>query len=268
MGKCKNCGTPYKEAKKGSPEYMLTYGDMMTLLLCFFVMMYTTATVDGHKFKLILSAFRGSFYILPGGKTFSEAPLMDMGQQMTNLPAEVKGDQLDKALQNAVSAFKAEIADKRIRITEDERGVVITFASDAYFKAGSAQLTDELRSVLTKVSSTLMNLPNHFRVEGHTSDRPLTDPELKDKYPTNWELSTARAVNVLKYLVENKYVKPYRISAAGYGAYRPIESNETPEGRAMNRRVDLIILRERVGRREEPKYKSSIDGYLDEIQKR
>ncbi len=263
MGKCKKCGTEYKS---GAPEYMLTYGDMMTLLLCFFVMMFTVAEVDGHKFKLVLSAFRGSFYILPGGKTFSEAPLMDMGQTMTNLPAEVKGDQLSKALKNAVSVFKAEIKDKRIRITEDERGVVITFASDAYFKGASAELSSELKSVLDKMSGVLLNLPNHFRVEGHTDNKPVKDPEAKTRFPTNWELSAARSVNVIKYLIENRFAKPYRVSAAGYGEYRPIESNDTPEGRAMNRRVDLIILREHVGRKEEPKYKSSIDRYLTEIQ--
>ena len=261
MGKCKKCGTPYKE---GVPEYMLTYGDMMTLLLCFFVMMYTTAQIEGHKFNLVLSAFKGSFNILKGGKTFSEAPLFDMGQVMTNLPAQKKGEALDEALKNAVSVFQAEIKDKRIRITKDERGVVITFANDAYFEPASAELTDALKVALNKLSGVLKNLPNHFRVEGHTDSRTIP-AEARDRFPTNWELSTARAVNVLRYYVEEEIVKPSRISSAGYGKYRPLESNDTPEGRALNRRVDFIILREEVGLRQEPKAKNEIDSYLREM---
>ncbi|NJM15151.1 MAG: OmpA family protein, partial [Bacteroidales bacterium] len=161
-----------------------------------------------QKFQLVLSSFKGSFYMLPGGKTFTEAPLMDMGQQMTSMTSEKAGDELDESQQNAVFVFQAEIKDKRIQITTDERGVVITFASDVYFEGSSAELKDDMKLVLQKLSKVLKTLPNYFRVEGHTDNSVIPEEFFGKNSPTNWDLSTGRSLNVLKYLIDNDFVKP------------------------------------------------------------
>ena len=120
-----------------------------------------------------------------------------------------------------------------------ERGVVIHFTDRVLFDLGKAELKPEAKEVLQLVAQELKAWPNHIRVEGHTDNLPIrTAP-----YPSNWELSTARATEVLRYLIDVGGLAPERMSAAGYGEYRPIAPNDSEEGRAKNRRVDIVLLR-------------------------
>ena len=234
-----------KKERKGprlTPGYMTTFGDMMNLLLTFFILLLTTATIQGREFKLILSAFTGSFGMMPGGMTLSKGKLADMGKTIESLPSEQKGRRLAKARKKATHIFKPEIAAKKIRIREDERGLVITLMNDAYFGKSKYELTPEIEEALDKVSVMLQNpeIRNKVRVEGHTDNTPLK----RDTIPRdNWELSSQRAVAVVKYLIE-KDVVPKRLSAAGLGEYRPLpgNTNDTPEERALNRRIEIILL--------------------------
>lgn len=232
-----------------TPGWMTSYGDMTTLLLTFFVFMFTTATIDGQEFRLILTAFRGSLGMLTGGQTLQAGRLEEMGMIMETLPAQQKGNKLAKAKQKAIQFFEPEIKSKKVRVAQDdERGIVITLVNDAYFKTGSAEINiKETEGILNKITDLILDIDNDIRIEGHTDDIPIVSSE----FDSNWELSTQRAVNVLKYIVsrsiklgvEEKDVSE-RMSAAGYGPYRPISGNEnrTPEERAQNRRVDIIIL--------------------------
>ncbi len=227
---------------EGSPEWMTTYGDMVTLLLTFFVMMYTTATVDGAKIKLILAAFNG-LGLRSGGTTLqATGQLADMGNTIMALPSTQAGRALDEARKKAVSLFQPEIKAKKVRVKEDERGLVISLAADAFFEPASAEVNiEESRDVLERVSNLLISLEDHkFRIEGHT-DSISTDPD--GPWRTNWELSTARATNVLHYLVDFG-VNEENFQVAGFADTVPIASNETEEGRAYNRRVDIIVLSE------------------------
>lgn len=234
-----------KEKRKGPKPvagYMTTWGDMMSLLLIFFILLLTTATIQGREFKLILSAFSGAFGMMPGGLTLSTGKLADMGMTVESLPATQKGRRLAKARKRAVHVFKPEIAAKKIRIQEDERGLVITLMNDAYFDKASYELNTEIKEALNKVAVMLKNpeIRNKVRIEGHTDTTLLR----RDTIPRdNWELSAQRAVSVVKYLVE-KGVVPKRLSAAGLGEYRPLpgNSNNTPEERALNRRIEIILL--------------------------
>lgn len=232
-GKCKKC------PPEGAADWMLTYGDMVTLLLTFFVMMYTTAEVDGSQLKLILAAFSG-LGVLEGGNTLQAGELAELGNNIMTLPSVDKGRALDKARKRAISQFQPEIKSKKVRVTEDERGLVISLAADSFFRPASAEVDIEnTRETLQKVSQLLISLEDRkFRVEGHTDAAP-TDPT--GDWPTNWELSAARAVNTLKYLVEYS-VPEDQFQVAGFADTVPLATNDTPEGRAYNRRIDIVIL--------------------------
>ncbi len=232
------------EEDEGAPQWLLTYGDLTTLLLTFFVMMFTAANVDGREMQLILSAFQGSFGLMPGGRTLSIGKLAEMGNVIESLPSNEKGRGMAKAIKEAQSIFQPEIRSRKVVVTVDERGIVISLASDAFFNRASAELDIErAREVLEKIAELITQTDykdKHIRIEGHT-DSTATDPD--GPWLSNWHLSSARALNVLGYLVDFG-ADPDRMSVAGYGEYKPIFSNDTEEGRSKNRRVDIVILRE------------------------
>jgi chemotaxis protein MotB len=239
---------PVRKKKKkcppeGAADWLLTYGDMTTLLLTFFIMLLTTATVDGQKLKLILSAFPG-LGMFEGGNTLQAGRLAELGNTIMSLPSMNRGRALDNARKRAISEFQPEIKSQRVRVKEDERGLVISLASDAFFRQASAEVNIEAtRDLLQRISNLLSAeelTERKFRIEGHTDATP-TDPA--GAWETNWELSTARATNVLHYLVDYG-VNEQQFQVAGFADTVPLASNDTPEGRAYNRRVDIIILSE------------------------
>jgi len=241
--KCKKEGGPMP-----SPGWLTTYGDLTTLLLTFFVFTFTTATINGDEFRLVLTAFRGSLGMLSGGMTLSKGKLEEMGMMIETLPAQVAGKKLAKALKKAESLFKPEIQAKTVRVEENERGIVITLMNDAYFPVGSADIVfDSTKRLLAKIAQLLLSVDNYVRVEGHTDNTPIN----KGPYNSNWELSSQRAVNVVKYMMNSVKgnTSEYqnlgkRLSATGYAEFRPLpgNNNRTPEERAQNRRVEIIIL--------------------------
>ena len=228
---------------EGAPEYMLTYGDMVTLLLTFFVMLLTTATIDGYKLRLILAAFPG-LGNLEGGNTLEAGRLAELGNTIESLPSMERGRALDQARRQAISLFQPEIRSQQVRVTEDERGLVISLASDAFFGPASAEVQiEQTRDILQKLAQLLSSdaLGNRiFRIEGHTDSTP-TDPE--GQWQSNWDLSAARSLAVLRYLQEFG-VSDRQFQVMGLADTRPLYSNDTPEGRAYNRRVDVVILTE------------------------
>ncbi|ADK80700.1 flagellar motor protein MotB [Sediminispirochaeta smaragdinae] len=233
---------PKKKKKKcptGSPAWMNTYGDMVTLLLTFFVMLYTTSTPDDSKMNLILAAFSG-LGMYTGGQTLQEGKLAELGNMIMSLPSTNRGRALDEARRKAISQFEPEIKSQKVRVQQDERGLIITLASDAFFKPASAEVQiEESRETLQKLSALLRSMPGRkFRIEGHTDSTP-TDPT--GPWPTNWELSTDRATNVLHYLVDFG-VTENQFQVAGFADTVPLASESTEEGKAYNRRVDIIIL--------------------------
>ena len=228
---------------EGAPDWLLTYGDMTTLLLTFFILMFTTAEVDGYDLRMILAAFRG-LGTFQGGNTIQAGRLAELGNNIMSLPSQESGKALDKARKTAISLFQPELKTKMVRIKEDERGLVITLTGDTFFNPASAEVDlEESRSLLQKVSGLLMSpelADKTFRIEGHTDSVP-TDPN--SDFPTNWELSTARSTNILKFLVEFG-VEESMFQVAGFADTVPLASNDTSEGRAYNRRVEIVVLTE------------------------
>ena len=229
--------------REGAADWLLTYGDMVTLLLTFFVLLYTTAEIDGYRLRLILAAFPG-LGSLEGGVTLQEGRLAELGNTIESLPSMQRGRALDEARRQAVSIFEPEVRSNQVRITQDERGLVISLASDAFFESASAELNiEESREVFIKLSELLQSdavANRKFRIEGHTDNVP-TDPT--GPWETNWELSTARSLSVLR-LLRDYGVPEERFQVMGLADTVPLVSNDTAEGRAYNRRVDVIILTE------------------------
>ncbi len=238
MKKKRKCPPP-------APGWLTSWGDLTTLLLTFFVLMFSTAEIDGKDFFLVLSSFRGSLGMFAGGYTLSKGRLEEMGMNIQTLPSSEAGRSLAKRLKKALETFKPEVAAKKVRVSEDERGLIISMSGDAYFDPGSAILKPDAKILLGKVASIFKHIPNFGRIEGHTDNSPITITGALKRYETNWELSSARSVNVVRYLVENSKVAPQQLSAVAFAQYRPIDDNNTPEGRAFNRRVDIVVLREK-----------------------
>ncbi len=235
-----------KHEIKGAPPWLVTMGDMNNLLMCFFiVMMGDITTTSQEEFQLMMSSFKGSLGVFEGGSSMAKGRLVELGHNMMNLPSSEKARALAKTMKKAKEAFKPEIQSKFVRMREDERGLVITLSSDAYFDTGSARLRDEIKPVLKKVADITRDIPNYIRIEGHTDNRQIPPAGIREGYSSNWELSSARSINCTRYLAEEAGINPNRLSAVAFGQYRPIDDNGTPEGRAYNRRVDIIILRDK-----------------------
>jgi chemotaxis protein MotB len=232
-----------KKCEEGAPAWLLSWGDLTTLLLTFFVVMYDVGSIDQVDLNIMLSAFQG-LGPREGGNTLQSGKLAELGNTVMNLPAMERGQSLARAKKTALSVFQPEVKARKVRIKEDERGLIISLASDAYFRPASADVNiEESRTLLQNLALLLSSgdlAGRTFRIEGHTDDRP-TDPD--GPFPTNWELSTARSTNVLHYLVDFG-VDERRFQVAGFSDTVPLASNDTEEGRAYNRRVDVVILNE------------------------
>ncbi len=231
-----------QECPLGAPLFLLTYSDMVTLILTFFVMLFTVAKVEGKEMRIILSAFRGSMGFFEGGQTLTAGKLEQMGMNLMNLPAKEKGKTLSKDLNVATEIFEPEIKSNKVAVRQDERGLVISLIGNDHFPPGSARLTDEAKKILVKTGKLLRQYNSLIRLEGHTDETSVARSPAGEKYETNWELSSQRAINVLRYLHEYEDIEPARMSAISYGQYRPLTDSDTPEGRAINRRVDIVIL--------------------------
>ncbi len=236
------------EVSYSTPAWMTTYGDMNSLLLTFFIMLIATMSKNTAttEMQLILSAFKGSLGALEGGNTLTKGPLAEFGNSIESLPSQDIGTKLSRAMKQAEQVLTPEIKAKKVRIQETQKGYKITLASDLFFRPGSAEIDfEEGRDVLRKVGLLLKEAGSDIKIEvvGHTDNSPIPKAsEIAKIYPTNWELSTARSSSVVRYF-EALGVNPSQMYAEGRGEHEPLESNDTPEGRAYNRRIDIYVSR-------------------------
>jgi chemotaxis protein MotB len=229
-----------KRPSANSGGWMLTYGDMITLLLVFFVLLWSMAQVDIERFRTMAERFSHTFGT---GGGFSVLDLEETGSWVTeySMPAELdmpmrSYDALDVTteLGNAVSAAGVE---GDISIRTHMEGVIVSLQESLIFPPGGAELLPEGKKVLDGIIEVLADMPNPIRVEGHTDDRPTESAV----YPGNWELSAARAISIVRYM-EARGIEPERLSAIACGPYQPIFPNDTPENRRRNRRASLVIV--------------------------
>jgi len=229
---------PEAEAEPSHERWLLSYADFITLLLVFFIIMYSMSTINKTKFDQVVAMLSEAF-----GGSHSVVAMYNNGVMEKNFyPSQVKTKEQKSLYVKTVSALQKEIQSKEIKVTADKRGIVISLNSDFYFASGSADLNDSAFNVLHKLGALFQGLPNNIRVEGHTDSLPIPPGSaIAEKYPTNWELSAQRAVNVVK-VFEKDGLEKGKVSAAAFADTHPLKANDTPENRALNRRVEIVIL--------------------------
>lgn len=239
----------------GAPAYMNTYGDMMTLLLVFFVLLFAMSTVDIEKYKAFASSFDGGSSVLQSDVSTSSDILI--GDGLTQLPGSdmsVTDGQGNRYKDEKLEAMEKEIKehlatyDLKQKVETSNNGDYITIKFDdiLLFDIGKADLKPGAKEVLKTIGTLLEKYLEdeglRLAFEGHTDNVPIRTA----KFPSNWELSAARAIAVAKFYIEEMDFNPRQISTEGLGEYVPIEPNNTAEGRATNRRVEIKILNEPV----------------------
>ncbi|MFZ5966584.1 MAG: flagellar motor protein MotB [Bacillota bacterium] len=233
-----------EEVKPGAPEWMTTYGDMVTLLLCFFVLLFAFSSIDVQKFKAIMQSFQGSLGVLKNGQTIEEDQYINQALDEEKTTKQLEELEDFKKLKEAVEQYLSENnMDTEILVDLETRGLLLRFKDNVLYDSGKADIKSGAKQTLAFLSDLLKQeefLEKFIRVEGHTDTDPIINIK---KYPTNWELSVARASNVVRFLIEETGLKPERLSASGYSQYHPIAPNDTADNKGKNRRVDIVILR-------------------------
>ena len=251
--------------------WLIPYADLLTLLLALFIVLFAASNVDKEKFAAIAQAFN----IEMGGSSAGILPPGGVGVN-PNFPAHppsaspspsptgengIEGEFEEKELHDLQKLqieleeyFKEENLHANVGMHIDERGLVISFNNSVLFDSGKADIRSEYVPLLTKMGVIIKRLNHHIRVEGHTDNLPIHS----SRFPSNWELSVTRATTVVKIFIDNSSIEPEMLAAVGYGESRPVTVNDTVEGRAKNRRVDVILLNTKFDRLEMENKQSAI----------
>jgi len=247
---------PEKEANH--ERWLVSYADFITLLFAVFVTLYAMSQTDKRKVEALVASMKESFGHVRTGASSERVNVIE-STDMRIIPgkAEIltpgKGGQDDlvhrkrshaetKDFEEIKAAIEANLklhgAQDKVSVEVTKRGLVVTLKEAGFFDSGSADVVKSSYSLLAKVAESLVHYNNPIRVEGNTDNVPISSRFFK----SNWELSTARATNIVHYLIENYKFQPEKISAVGYGEYRTIADNEDETGRRKNRRVDIVLL--------------------------
>ncbi|QXM06142.1 flagellar motor protein MotB [Crassaminicella indica] len=233
-----------EEAQSGAPEWMTTFSDLMTLLLCFFVLLFSFSSIDAKKFTAVLQSFQGSLGVLSGGKTLENTPYIEEALNDERLTKQIEETEDFKKLKEKLEEYlKNNHMQEQMLVDFEKRGLLLRFKDNVLFDAAQADLKPQAKQTLKFIADLLKQdefTGKHIRVEGHTDSDRLVNSK---KFPTNWELSVTRASNVVRFLIEEAGLEPTRLSASGYSKYHPVVPNDTIENKAKNRRVDIVILR-------------------------
>lgn len=227
----------------GEAGWLNTYADMVTLLLCFFVLLFAFSSLDAKKFDELAASLQSAFNIQPGGMTPETAPnvsagaLLD-GQGDTRVVTTSNQTEIShQVLAMIQQAIKEMDLESEIETWVDERGIVVSISEQVLFGEGSARLHPEARRILYKIGGILDKLPNTLAIEGHTDpNRPINSI-----YGDNWGLSSARAAEVTSYLNETLGIAAKRLKAVGLSSTSPKIPNDSPANMRLNRRVDIIV---------------------------
>lgn len=226
----------HKEANH--ERWLLTYSDLITLLMIFFVIMFASSSIDKQKFKTLAesmnTAMGGGSHII-GDKDSNAindaAVVSDTVTQSESVQLTDLKKQLDSYLQqnNMANTTSVDIS---------ERGLVVTLNNSLFFDPGKADIIPDSENKLVAIGKIINQMNNYIRVEGHTDNVPISN----SLFHSNWQLSSVRASNVVEVLISKSGIPPQKLSTVGYGEYRPIADNSSPEGRQKNRRVDLVVM--------------------------
>jgi chemotaxis protein MotB len=241
-----------RERRKGNisrDRWMVSYADFMTLLFALFVVLYAFAKADQKKQTQVSEAIDKAFQVLgafsgaahqqagSAGAEKGAIPMnIVMGEDVMS-PARVKDD-LSHIRRDLEQRLSNQVATHTVSIQMGRDGLVISLREAGFFNSGAAMPKPEALPTLRQIAASISRTPYDLRIEGHTDNIPIHTPE----FDSNWELSSARATRIARLFLDLKALPPERISAAGYAEFHPVAGNDTAEGRARNRRVDLVVL--------------------------
>jgi len=247
-----------KPEKEGNHErWLISYADFITLLFAVFVTLYAMSQTDKRKTDELVASLRESFGYVKTGASSEKLNLTD-STDLRTIPA-IRPQVLTPGLRHSQEAatlthaslkefreIKAAIeqnlkkfgAEKKLNVDVNKRGLVVSLKETGFFDSGDATVKPESLSLLAMVARSLASYSNPIRIEGNTDNVPINS----GRFRSNWELSTARATNIVHYLIDNYNFRPGKISAVGYGEFRPLADNSTEAGRTRNRRVDIVLM--------------------------
>jgi len=234
--------------EEGAPAWMATFGDLMSLLLTFFILILSFANMDVIKFSAAVGSLRDAFgtrQVDPGERESLAPTVIRLSEnpftravQIIDLPKRVRAAEADllRRIQLMMATHELE---KLVEAEQTGRGVVVRVRGQLLFDPGSARLRPEAFVVLREISELVRDVDNAVSIEGHTDDEPIRTAE----FPSNWHLSADRAIATLEYLAGAEKIEPRRLSAAGFADMKPLVPNDSPEHRDENRRVEFVFQR-------------------------
>ncbi|MBL0011400.1 MAG: flagellar motor protein MotD [Nitrosomonas sp.] len=232
-------------------RWLVSYADFITLLFAFFIVMYAVSSVNEGKYRVLSSSLVSAFkndnlsnHTPPQSTEFSPISVQKSNQtdsikQIDNLGSlkKKKQEKMKSMAKNILHALEPLVKDGQVRVTQSSLGITVEINASVLFSPGQAKLANNSSLTLQAVAHVIKGHEHEIHVEGHTDNLPIQT----ENFPSNWELSSARASSVIRLFIENG-VEAHRLTAIGYGENRPIETNETPDGRKRNRRVTVMIL--------------------------
>ena len=227
------------------PVWLTTFNDMATLLLVFFVLLFTMGSLDVQRYKHFRNALQSAMGVLNAGR---HAPVGLIAEEDYSLTRALNKEResvpvSDRTIDQAVNQASGERAMEDLQLTRGleaeytPRGIQLTLNDNVLFSSGEASLTERGKKMLSKVAAIIKPLDRSIRVEGHSDNVPIRTR----RFPSNWELSTARAVHVVKFFIEQGGIDPRRLSASGCADTKPRTANDSASSRARNRRVEIIL---------------------------
>lgn len=229
----------------GGDEWLATYGDMVTLLLCFFVLMFAMSSVQKESFEQLVQSMKEAIgkQEIPESGTREGLIMKDVPEDQKINALDELGGMIDKDLDNVVSEVRELIMfnklQGKVRVEKDDFGAKITLSDVLLFPTGKAEMTSAGRDLMKQIQEILKQFSYHVKILGHTDNVPIRT----EKFKSNWELSANRACEVVRLLIKQG-LDPELLSAEGYAKYRPLAPNDTAEGRAKNRRVEIVYDRQ------------------------
>ncbi len=224
------------EEHENHERWLVSYADFITLLFAFFTSMYAISSVNEGKFRIMSESLAIAF----NPTLFTSTRMQEGPKFVREQRAQVRDEFKDMHTNNyeKIQAALRELQDnQKLTLIFEDQKVIIRISEGMLFEPGSDRLLKEGLPVIDEVSRALVGMPNSVRIEGHTDNIPIST----ERFPTNWDLSSARSLSILKYFIETHGYDPRKLSAIGFGEYRPIDTNDTPSGRMKNRRVDIMV---------------------------
>lgn len=245
------------EEHENMERWLVSYADFITLLFAFFVVMYALSSINEGKYRVLSDALVSAFQESPrsdrlvqmGGRRTEpfEGTGLPIGKNVPQPPRDAAdpaqaAERMKRVAKNVLEAMQPLIRDGQVRVTQSPRGITVEINASVLYRSGEALLQPQSIDALKAVAKVLAEVDNPILVEGHTDNVPINVPA----FPSNWELSSARAGSVVR-LFSEQGVPSARMVAIGYADNRPVDTNATPDGRARNRRVNVMILNEAGG---------------------